>query len=51
MPFEKIGPDTYTHKGKKYTKKQVKAYYATDGFKRKPKRRHPAMEGLKKARP
>lgn len=39
MPFKKTGPDEYkSPSGKKYTGKQVKAYYATDGFKRKPKK-------------
>lgn len=36
MPFTKI-PGTNTYKstsGKKYTAKQVKLYYATDGFKK-----------------
>lgn len=38
MPFKKVGKDTYkSPSGKKYTKKQVKAYYATDGFKNKKK--------------
>lgn len=38
MPFKKTGPNEYTSpSGRKYTKKQVVAYYATDGFKRKPK--------------
>ena len=51
MPFTKTGPNTYTHKGRKYTEKQVKAYYATEGFKRPPKKRgHKAMEGLRKAK-
>lgn len=32
-PFKKIGPNTYkSPTGKKFTKKQVKLYYATDGF-------------------
>ena len=30
MPFKKRG-EFYYHKGKKYTKKQVKAYYASKG--------------------
>jgi hypothetical protein len=38
MPFKKIGPDLYVSpSGRRYTKKQVAAYYATGGFKRKPK--------------
>ncbi len=33
MPFKKTGPNTYkSPSGKKFTKKQVKAYYATKGF-------------------
>lgn len=40
MPFKKTGPNSYTSpSGKKYTAKQVKAYYATGGFKRAPKKR------------
>lgn len=36
MPFKKVGPNKYTSpSGKTWTKKQVMAYYATDGFKRK----------------
>lgn len=35
MPFKKRGRK-YFHKGKGYTLKQVRAYYATKGFKRKP---------------
>ncbi len=36
MPFVKKGPNTYTSpSGRKFTKKQVVAYYATDGFKKK----------------
>jgi len=37
MPFQKRGK-FYYHKGKKYTKKQVMAYYATGGFKRPPRK-------------
>ena len=33
MPFTKRGK-FYYHKGRKYTKKQVVAYYATDGWKK-----------------
>ncbi len=37
MPFTKTGPNTYkSPSGRKFTKKQVKMYYATNGFK-KPK--------------
>ena len=39
MPFKKAGRGKYkSPSGKTYTTKQVKAYYATDGFKRKPKK-------------
>ena len=38
MPFQKSGKKYKSPSGKKYTKKQVKAYYATDGFKKKPKK-------------
>lgn len=35
MPFKKTGPNTYkSPSGKKFSKKQVKAYYATGGFKK-----------------
>ena len=34
MPFKKIGKDLYkSPSGKKFTKAQVKLYYATNGFK------------------
>jgi hypothetical protein len=37
MPFKKIGPNKYrSPSGKIYTARQVRAYYATQGFKRKP---------------
>jgi len=40
MPFKKVGPDTYeSPSGRKYTAKQVRAYYATKGWKRKPKKK------------
>ena len=36
MPFRKVGPNDYVSpSGRHYTTKQVKAYYATGGFKRK----------------
>ena len=36
MPFTKVGPNRYTSpSGRKFTKKQVVAYYATDGFSKK----------------
>jgi len=39
MPFKKSGSGTYTSpSGKKYTKKQVRLYYATKGFTKPPKR-------------
>ena len=38
MPFIKRGK-FYYHKGKKYTSAQVKLYYATNGFKKKPRGR------------
>lgn len=39
MPFKKTGKDEYrSPSGKKYTGKQVKAYYATDGFSREPRK-------------
>ena len=39
MPFKKTGKDTYTSpSGRKFTGKAVRAYYATDGFKRPPKK-------------
>jgi len=45
MPFTKIGPDKYTSpSGKVYTEKQVRAYYATNGFKRAPKK-NPGLVG------
>lgn len=35
MPFAKIGPNKYkSPSGKTWTKKQVVAYYATNGFKK-----------------
>jgi hypothetical protein len=37
MPFTRTGPDSYTSpSGRKFNKKQVQLYYATDGFKQKP---------------
>lgn len=33
MPFKKTGKNTYkSPSGRKFTKKQVVAYYASDGF-------------------
>lgn len=38
MPFKKVGKDKYkSPSGRTFTKKQVKLYYATSGFKKKPK--------------
>jgi len=35
MPFKKKGPNKYVSpSGRTFTKKQVIAYYATDGFKK-----------------
>jgi hypothetical protein len=35
MPFKKVGKDKYeSPSGKIYTKKQVRMYYATKGFKK-----------------
>jgi hypothetical protein len=35
MPFTKVGNNKYTSpSGRKFTKKQVMLYYATDGFKK-----------------
>lgn len=40
MPFTKTGPNEYTSSsGQKYTKKQMDLYYATDGFKKMPRRK------------
>jgi hypothetical protein len=44
MPFTKVtkgkGKGKYrSPSGRLYTKKQVRAYYATDGWKRKPRKR------------
>lgn len=39
MPFKKVGRNKFRHKGKTYTGKQVRAYYATGGFRRKPRKR------------
>ena len=34
MPFKKSGKGYKSSSGKKYTKKQVRMYYATGGFKK-----------------
>jgi hypothetical protein len=39
MPFRKVGRSYRSASGKKYTARQVRAYYATSGFKRSPRRR------------
>lgn len=40
MPFKKVGKNKYTSpSGRKFTTKQVKMYYATNGFKKKRKRK------------
>ena len=39
MPFKKSGKGYKSPSGKKYTKKQVQAYYATDGFKKPVKKK------------
>ena len=39
MPFKKVGPNKYkSPSGRIYTEKQVKAYYATRGFVKEPKK-------------
>lgn len=39
MPFKKVGKNKYiSPSGKVFTEKQVKLYYATEGFKKKPKK-------------
>lgn len=38
MPFKKVSANKYkSPSGRTFTKKHVKLYYATDGFKKKPK--------------
>lgn len=40
VPFKKTGPDRYkSPSGKIFTKKQVRAYYATKGFKQPVKKK------------
>jgi hypothetical protein len=42
MPFKKVSGNRYkSPSGKTFTKKQVALYYATNGFKRKPKPKTP----------
>ena len=51
MPFKKVGPNKYTSpSGKTFTKKQVEAYYATDGFKKPVRKKKPAKKKTKKSR-
>lgn len=39
MPFKKVGERDYVSpSGRHFNDKQVKLYYATDGFKKKPKK-------------
>lgn len=39
MPFEKVGPNEYkSPSGRKFTKKQVGLYHATEGFKNVPQK-------------
>jgi len=41
MPFHKVKGGKYkSPSGRTYTARQVRAYYATDGWKRRPKKRH-----------
>jgi hypothetical protein len=40
MPFRRTAKNTYrSPTGRKYTARQVRAYYATSGWRRKPRRR------------
>jgi len=40
MPFKKVGNNKYlSPSGKKLTGSQVRMYYATDGFTKKPKKK------------
>jgi hypothetical protein len=39
MPFKRTGRNTYrSPSGRKYSAKQVRAYYVTEGFKRAPRK-------------
>lgn len=40
MPFKKIGKKYISPSGKKFTKKQVALYYATNGFTKKSKKKN-----------
>jgi len=37
MPFKKVGKKYVSPSGRKFTKKQVAMYYATNGFKKRKK--------------
>ena len=39
MPFKKRGRYYYSSSGRRYTARQVRTYYATGGWKRKPRKR------------
>lgn len=39
MPFKKVRNAYVSPSGRKFTKKQVMLYHATNGFKKKPKRK------------
>ena len=40
MPFSRVGPNRYkSPSGRTFTKKQVAMYYATDGFKKKKRKK------------
>ena len=42
IPFKKVTKNTYkSPSGRTFTKKQVKLYHATDGFKKKPTKKKP----------
>jgi hypothetical protein len=46
VPFKKTGANEYkSPSGKKYTKKQVAGYYATDGWSRPAKKKKPRRGG------
>lgn len=49
MPFKKVGPDDYVSpSGKHYSARQVRAYYATEGFRRTPTKGTRKKKGGKK---
>ena len=46
MPFKKTGKNKYTSpSGRTFTKKQVIAYYATDGFSKPVRKKRPKRSG------